>query len=142
MQTISELHQLENFLDSAVKEEMKERATELLQKHLPLFQSISISLQHAKTAGEKLALEMNNSRKLALAVSKARKFVCQELKMVEEIVRRVGQAWEKKEALSNNINIMQEFRTAASKVSEQISWHSVCTLDCSCAAHKVVDCVR
>lgn len=112
---------------------MKERATELLQKHLPLFQSISISLQHAKTAGEKLASEMNNSRKLALAVSKARKFVCQELKMVEEIVRRVGQAWEKKEVLSKNINVMQEFRTAASKVGS--SQHHITSKAVTLFAH-------
>ena len=96
---------------------MEEKATELLQMHLPLFQSISISLQHAKTAGEKLASEMNHSRKLVLAVSKARKFVCQELKTVEEIVRRVGEAWEKKEKLSKDIANMQEFRSAVKRVS-------------------------
>ena len=108
---------MEQFLDSAIKEEMEEKTAELLQKQLPLFQSISINLQHAKTAGEKLASEMNHSRKLVLAVSKARKFVCQELKMMEEIVKRVGEAWEKKEQLSKEIASLQDFRSSAKRVS-------------------------
>ena len=108
---------MEQFLDSAIKEEMEEKTAKLLQKQLPLFQSISINLQHAKTAGEKLASEMNHSRKLVFAVSKARKYVCQELKMMEEIVRRVGEAWEMKEKLSKEIASLQDFRSSAKRVS-------------------------
>ena len=59
------LHRLQlscTILDSAIKEEMEEKTAKLLQKQLSF--SVCINLQHAKTAGEKLASEMNHSRKL------------------------------------------------------------------------------